>query len=310
MRHLRQLTIILSVLAVALATAITVAAPAQAAARDGICQKGEFCYYYNSNNEGSISDFTGSIGDYGTKQPSCYDYKGRGAGKGRCIKNDAASVWNRTGKTVRVHFNSNYGGTSQTFGPGAKKNLNERHKNNNASHKIGGGSTPTGCTTDGTNSKLPSTILVYRVDLGRVDRVNFKSYVKNVLPNEWVSSWPQASLDAGAMATKNFGWYWALKSQRDTPWGECYDVRDNTDSQVYRPGSAKSSTNAAVNRTWDKRMVRNGSIFQSHYCSRRDVCGAWVEGDWMSQYGSRDMANNGKGYRQILNRYYDDIRIR
>ncbi|MFB4303105.1 CHAP domain-containing protein [Actinomadura sp. NTSP31] len=118
--------------------------PASAASRDGVCDSGEFCYYYNSNEAGSISDFTTSVGDYGTTQPSCYDFKGAGSGKGVCVKNNAASVWNRTSHTVRVYFNSNYGGAHQDFAAGAKGNLNSTLKNNNASHQIldGSGQTP------------------------------------------------------------------------------------------------------------------------------------------------------------------------
>ncbi|MEV4006414.1 peptidase inhibitor family I36 protein [Actinomadura sp. NPDC049753] len=110
--------------------------PAAAAARDGKCDSGEFCYYYNSDNQGSISDFTGSIADYGTTQPSCYDFKGDGNGKGLCVKNNAASVWNNSGKTVRVYYNSNYGGSYQDFAAGAKGNLNATLKNQNASHEF------------------------------------------------------------------------------------------------------------------------------------------------------------------------------
>ena len=96
---------------------LAAASPAFAAARDGVCDSGEFCYYYNSGEAGSISDFTGSIDDYGTTQPSCYDFKGAGAGKGVCIKNNAASVWNRTSKTVTVYFNSDYGGATRASRP-------------------------------------------------------------------------------------------------------------------------------------------------------------------------------------------------
>ncbi|MEU6753786.1 CHAP domain-containing protein [Spirillospora sp. NPDC046719] len=118
--------------------------PAFAAARDGVCDSGEFCYYYNSDEAGSISDFTTSIGDYGTTQPSCYDFKGPGNGQGVCVKNNAASAWNRTSHTVRVYYNSNYGGSYQDFAAGAKGNLNATLKNNNASHQIfdGSGQTP------------------------------------------------------------------------------------------------------------------------------------------------------------------------
>jgi murein DD-endopeptidase MepM/ murein hydrolase activator NlpD len=119
------------------ATALATAGPATAAERNGTCQDGEFCYYYNSDNKGSVSDFSGSLADYGTTQPSCYDFKGAGNGKGVCVKNNAASVWNRSAKTVRVFFNSNYGGSYQDFAPGAKGNLNPTLKNNNASHQFG-----------------------------------------------------------------------------------------------------------------------------------------------------------------------------
>jgi surface antigen len=126
-----------SVLSAALGV-LTVAVPAQAASRDGVCNDGEFCYYYNSDQAGSVSDHTGSLADYGSTQPDCYEFKGAGSGKGLCIKNNAASVWNRTGKTVRVYYNSDYNGSHayQDFGAGAKKNLNSTLKNNNASHKL------------------------------------------------------------------------------------------------------------------------------------------------------------------------------
>ena len=120
----------------AAATMLATATPAFAASRDGVCNTGEFCYYYNSGEAGSISDFTGSIADYGTTQPSCYDFKGAGNGKGVCVKNNAASVWNRSSKTVRVYFNSGYAGAYQDFAAGAKGNLNATLKNHNASHQF------------------------------------------------------------------------------------------------------------------------------------------------------------------------------
>ncbi|MBT2231919.1 peptidase inhibitor family I36 protein [Nonomuraea sp. NEAU-A123] len=117
-------------------TVLATAAPASAASRDGVCDTGEFCYYFNSNNQGSVSDFTGSISDYDTAQPTCYDFKGAGEGKGKCIKNAAASVWNRSSKPVRVYFNTGYTGTYQDFAAGAKGNLNATLKNQNASHQF------------------------------------------------------------------------------------------------------------------------------------------------------------------------------
>ncbi|MFJ8041656.1 CHAP domain-containing protein [Kitasatospora sp. NPDC096147] len=129
----------LTIAGTALAMAIPLVAtstPAFAAARDGVCDSGEFCLYYNSDQGGSVSDFAGSISDYGATQPSCYEFKSGGNGQSVCVKNNAASVWNRTGQTVRVYFNSGYAGASQDFGSGAKGNLNGTLKNNNASHKF------------------------------------------------------------------------------------------------------------------------------------------------------------------------------
>ncbi|MEU5877014.1 peptidase inhibitor family I36 protein [Spirillospora sp. NPDC047279] len=117
-------------------TVLATTSPASAAARNGTCESGEFCYYYNSGTKGSVSDFTGSVADLGAKQPSCYEFKGAGAGKDKCVKNNAASVWNRSGKTVRVYFNSNYGGAYQDFKAGTKGNLNAGLKNQNASHQF------------------------------------------------------------------------------------------------------------------------------------------------------------------------------
>ncbi|GIH20499.1 peptidase inhibitor family I36 protein [Rugosimonospora africana] len=144
----RIVTTIATTLALA-APVFLIASPANAAARDGVCDSGEFCYYYNSDEAGAISDFTTSVSDYGTTEPSCYDFKGSGNGAGTCIKNNAASVWNRSSQTVRVYYNTGYAGSYQDFAAGAKGNLNATLKNNNASHQFlssGGG---TACSTSG-----------------------------------------------------------------------------------------------------------------------------------------------------------------
>ena len=136
----------IGLLALAAGTGFATASPAQAADRDGRCDSGEFCYNYNSDLEGSWSDFRSSVGNYGTTQPECYEFKGAGAGKGTCIKNDAGGYWNRSGKPVTVYYNSNNGGASVTLKPGTKGKLPAAVYNNNASHRIGsgGGTTPSG----------------------------------------------------------------------------------------------------------------------------------------------------------------------
>ncbi|MGN7246770.1 CHAP domain-containing protein [Janibacter anophelis] len=146
-------------------TVLATAPMAQSAtARNGVCEAGEFCYYYNSNHQGSVSDHKGSLANYGTTTPSCYTFKSAGNGRGLCIKNRAASVWNRTGQKVAVHYNSNYGGTKQTIAAGGKVNLNATLKNNNASHLVGGTST---------GSYTPRDDYPYRGATSGIDRWNF-----------------------------------------------------------------------------------------------------------------------------------------
>jgi hypothetical protein len=77
-----------------------------------------------------------SVGNYGTTEPSCFDFKGPGLGQGQCIKNNAESVWNRSSRPVTVFFNSGFTGHSQTFQPDAVGNLDSTLFNNNASHQF------------------------------------------------------------------------------------------------------------------------------------------------------------------------------
>ncbi|MDQ3577771.1 MAG: peptidase inhibitor family I36 protein [Actinomycetota bacterium] len=42
--------------------------------RDGHCEVGKFCLYYGSSLGGSVSDFNGSISNYGDSQPTCYEF--------------------------------------------------------------------------------------------------------------------------------------------------------------------------------------------------------------------------------------------
>src|SRR4051812_9489805 len=97
-------------LAVLAASGLSVAVPATSAsaatARNGVCEAGEFCLYYFSNKAGSVSDFSASVSNYGSSQPTCYEFRGAGVGQGECVKNNAMSVWNRSSRAVTVYYNS------------------------------------------------------------------------------------------------------------------------------------------------------------------------------------------------------------
>ncbi|MFC7593890.1 peptidoglycan DD-metalloendopeptidase family protein [Terrabacter sp. GCM10028922] len=147
------------VAAVGLAAAVVAVAPtASATARNGVCESGEFCLYYNSDHLGSRVDLVNSQRDYGSGA-GCITFVSSGAGQGQCVKNNTASVWNRTSKPVFVFFNSDFGGVYDQIPSGAKVNLNANVKNENASQIIGDASLrfPLSTTQAHVKSRSPLT---------------------------------------------------------------------------------------------------------------------------------------------------------
>ncbi|MGI5146824.1 peptidase inhibitor family I36 protein [Plantactinospora sp. CA-294935] len=136
-RRLLRLGLIAILMTAGLVVAVPAGPASAAVARNGICEAGEFCLYYNSDLGGSVSDFNTSIEDYGASQPTCYEFRGPGAGQGQCVKNNAASAWNRRSGSgsVIVYYNSGWEGYAQLIFNGSWENLIEQLKNDNASHK-------------------------------------------------------------------------------------------------------------------------------------------------------------------------------
>lgn len=173
-----------------------------------------------------------------------------------------------------------------------------------------------GFGSEGTMPSLPDTIRV-RVT-GQVARCNqdlpytvkvvdFKQYVKNVLPNEWYASWPRESLRAGAMAAKMYAWQIVANGGRY----DDADVYDSVCDQVYIAGVEYASTNNAVGFTWDWRLTHaDGSLFRTHYldwywrCQEYGWQGFCI-GQWDTQYHA--LGNNGYdllAWDEMLFRYY------
>ncbi|MEO5952400.1 MAG: SpoIID/LytB domain-containing protein, partial [Chloroflexia bacterium] len=157
----------------------------------------------------------------------------------------------------------------------------------------------------------PSTIRVYRTSIGGVEVVPFKDYVKHVLPNEWIPTWSTASLRAGAIAVKEYGWYWVFNGGKQVSLGA--DVKDNTEDQVYDPNVSYASTDAAVETTWAYALLRNNSLFQAQYCAGSygaDPTGdcPW-NGPYMTQWGSAYYADQGQSWDWILQFYYPNATI-
>ncbi|MEA2573493.1 MAG: hypothetical protein QOH93_791 [Chloroflexia bacterium] len=157
----------------------------------------------------------------------------------------------------------------------------------------------------------PDTIRVYRTATGQVEVVPFREYVKHVLPSEWIPTWKMASLQAGAMAVKTYAWYWVAQGGKQVALGA--DVKDNTEDQVYDPNVSYSTTDDAVDTTFDYAMTLGGALFQAQYCAGSydgDPTGEcpWA-GLYMTQWGSAWHADQGRSWGWLVQFYYSGAAI-
>ena len=171
----------------------------------------------------------------------------------------------------------------------------------------------TACGTYRSETVPPPTIRVYRTATGAVDTVDFRTYVKNVLSREWISSWTTESLRSGALAVKNYAWYQVLHWRGyTTPTGQCFDVFDSTRDQHYDPSRPTyASMAAAVDATWGTLAHRNGRVFATYYNAGQayEPCGARANGWQMFQWGTQACGLAGKSAAQIMGIYYPGVSV-
>jgi hypothetical protein len=134
-----------------------------------------------------------------------------------------------------------------------------------------------------------------------VQTVDFKSYVKHVLPNEWLYTWGRESLRAGAVAVKMYAWYWITLGGK---WRGT-DVIDSTCDQVYNPIVEYESTNQAVDFTWNWKLTRQGDIFQTYHKNTSDC----DPPSCLQQSVSAEMATHGYTWDQILSYSYPGSKL-
>jgi hypothetical protein len=170
-----------------------------------------------------------------------------------------------------------------------------------------------------------------------VEVFSLQTYVKRGLNDEWIASWHQESLRAGAVAYRSYGAYHLAHPRAAT-----YDICSTTSCQV-NDSDTSLSTDIAVDATDGFVLVRNGEIFRSEYsaennnllgdrsCSNVDrTCGDGFAGSpgagWpcledplctgfscfghgrgMCQWGTQRWATErGRDWRWIVNHYYND----
>ena len=179
------------------------------------------------------------------------------------------------------------------------------------------------CTGDTSQTTFPSAIRVlvrtpHHASF-TIESVPFESYVENVLPNEWSSSWDGDALKAGAVAVKSYAWYWHTHfgGYANGDPSQCFDVTDDQDFQVYRAGSAVSRTNDATTASWPVVARVGGNVLETTYrnhltSSASENCGAGATGSELSQDGSQACIDSdldrggstGNKFNIILRRYY------
>lgn len=171
-----------------------------------------------------------------------------------------------------------------------------------------------GCTGFSSQATPPNTIRVLHEADDTISVVPFRDYVKNVVPNEWIPSWHTESLRTAAMAVKTYAWWWADHSSANrNNSGQCFDVGDTVNYQVYKPGTNYPATDAAVDDTWSVVAHMNGSVFDAEYraylVQTQEACGAGTaqQPGKLSQWGSQACAADGETYRQILSLYYPGV---
>ena len=164
------------------------------------------------------------------------------------------------------------------------------------------------CTGWSSTTAPPPAIRVLRSATGVVQAVDFETYVKVVMPAEWPSTWPMESLRAGAVAVKQYAWYYAIHYRGGTGTGGCYDVADNTNDQIYSPETRTPAAShiQAVESTWPESITKNGSFILTGYGPGSDVaCGTDADGYHLYQHSARNCALGGKTGEEILHVYFD-----
>ncbi|MDI9260338.1 SpoIID/LytB domain-containing protein [Alicyclobacillus sendaiensis] len=145
-----------------------------------------------------------------------------------------------------------------------------------------------------------------------VQTLGFEEYCEDVLPNEWIPSWNEEALKAGAIAVKMFAWYWTLHPRTENGW--TYDVDNTTNYQTFKYLSGQYKTDLAVQQTWNMVFVppdgaikplqyRQGSAHRPGYA----YIGTYI----MSQWGTEYWAKVAKlPFTQILSLFYPGYQVR
>lgn len=158
----------------------------------------------------------------------------------------------------------------------------------------------------------PPSIRVLRTATGDVEEVHFATYVATVMASgEWPTHMPMAALEVGATAVKQYAWYYALRGHHRAGYrtrdGRCYDVRDDTMDQLYKPESVRPTQKQlrALAATWALSLRKNGRFFLTGYRAGTGVsCARDADGWRLYEASVVHCARKGWSRERIQERYY------
>ncbi len=168
------------------------------------------------------------------------------------------------------------------------------------------------CTGWQSTKVPPDTIRVFRRATGVVEVVPFQTYVVTVMGKEWPGYLPVALIEAGSVAVKQYGWFHAMEGRHRSSYvtesGECYDVRDSTGDQLYKPEKARIVNKhwTAVGVTWDFHLRKDGKQFLTGYRTGEKGPCAYDATGWklFARSAVRCAEDLGYNWKEILHAYY------
>lgn len=139
-------------------------------------------------------------------------------------------------------------------------------------------------------------------------RVPFVDYIKNVASSEIYPTWPESAIRANILAQITYAlnrvyteWYRSRGYDFDITASTAYDQKYIQDREVF------DNISNIVDELFDTYIVRQGSIepIFAQYCN-----GTTVTCDGLSQWGTVELAEQGKVPYEILQNYYgEDINL-
>lgn len=184
----------------------------------------------------------------------------------------------------------------------------------------------------------PTEIRVLRKkgpNAGHVEVVPFWNYVGTVLAAEYTSSGPKGPvwLRMGAQAVKQYGWYYTMhwRGGKVTFYNEdgsvasveCFDVRDTTADQIYRPEKLVNDVWVPINvpsqaqltamaetwpnslRKWVVKKKKSRFFLTGYKAGKKRPCGSDATGFKIKQKSLGDCIVKGLTYEETQREYYE-----